>query len=200
MKRSTWNLGVWSIVGMLAASAQGWPWPPTLQSDQVRCEAGATIARISMGGTWWDTCVPTGMDMTVRNNRIDVFIRYDYPDNVGCGDALTDWRRSASVPITLDATHDVYATLTRHGVVLAGPTLMSPLIPRCDCASDVDDGFFTGQADGGVTIDDLIFFLYVFDLGDLAADLDDGSYTGMPDGGVTIDDLMYYLYRFSIGC
>lgn len=68
------------------------------------------------------------------------------------------------------------------------------------CVADVDDGSGAGFPDGGVTIDDLLYFLTVFESGDLAADVDDGSSTGTPDGGVTIDDLLYYLFRFEAGC
>ncbi len=68
------------------------------------------------------------------------------------------------------------------------------------CPADLDDGSGTGTPDGGVTIDDLIYFLTLFELGDVGADLDDGSGTGTSDGGVTIDDLIYFLTRFEGGC
>ncbi len=68
------------------------------------------------------------------------------------------------------------------------------------CVADVDDGSGTGTPDGGVTIDDLLYYLGVYADGFLAADIDDGSGTGTPDGGVTIDDLLYYLARFEAGC
>ena len=68
------------------------------------------------------------------------------------------------------------------------------------CVADVDDGSGTGTPDGGVTIDDLIYYLGLFEAGDVGADVDDGSGTGTPDGGVTIDDLIYYLTRFELGC
>jgi hypothetical protein len=68
------------------------------------------------------------------------------------------------------------------------------------CVADVDDGSGTGTPDGGVTIDDLLYYLLIFESGELAADVDDGSGTGTPDGGVTIDDLLYYLQRFELGC
>ncbi len=70
----------------------------------------------------------------------------------------------------------------------------------CPCVADTDDGSGTGQCDGGVTIDDLLYYLSIFEAGTLAADVDDGSFTGTPDGGVTIDDLLYYLFRFESGC
>lgn len=39
------------------------------------------------------------------------------------------------------------------------------LVIRANCAADVDDGFNTGQPDGGVTIEDLIYFLRIFESG-----------------------------------
>lgn len=68
------------------------------------------------------------------------------------------------------------------------------------CPADVDDGTATGTWDGGVTNDDLLYFLDVFELGTPQADLDDGSGTGLPDGGVTNDDLLFFLDRFELGC
>lgn len=68
------------------------------------------------------------------------------------------------------------------------------------CVADVDDGSGTGHPDGGVTIDDLLYYLSIFEAGSISADVDDGSGTGVHDGGVTIDDLLYYLQRFESGC
>lgn len=80
---------------------------------------------------------------------------------------------------------------------------------RCDagafeapepCVADFDDGSATGTRDGGVTVDDLIYYLQLFEVGDVAADVDDGSGTGQRDLGVTIDDLVYFISRFEGGC
>ena len=68
------------------------------------------------------------------------------------------------------------------------------------CIADQDDGSGSGACDGGTTIDDLLYYLAVFEAGELSADVDDGSSTGTTDGGVTIDDLLYYLFRFEGGC
>jgi spore coat protein A len=68
------------------------------------------------------------------------------------------------------------------------------------CPADYDDGSGLGVPDGGITIDDLLYYLDVYSQGAIAADLDDGSGTGTPDGGVTIDDLLYYLVRYAGGC
>lgn len=56
------------------------------------------------------------------------------------------------------------------------------------CIADFDDGSGSGNCDGGVTIDDLLHYLSLFDMGSPRADVDDGTATGVPDGGVTIDD------------
>ncbi len=68
------------------------------------------------------------------------------------------------------------------------------------CLADVDDGSGFGVADGGVTIDDLLYYLTQFEAGSLTADVDNGFGSGVADGGVTIDDLLYYLVRFEQGC
>jgi hypothetical protein len=68
------------------------------------------------------------------------------------------------------------------------------------CIADVDDGSGTGTPDGGVGIEDLLYFLVIYDAGQIAADVDDGSGTGRPDGGVGIEDLLYFLQRFDAGC
>ncbi|QQS08247.1 MAG: hypothetical protein IPK69_09595 [Phycisphaerales bacterium] len=68
------------------------------------------------------------------------------------------------------------------------------------CVADVDDGSGSGTPDGGVTIDDLLYYLNIFNQGSIGADVDDGSGTGTKDGGVTIDDLLYFLARFNSGC
>ncbi len=81
---------------------------------------------------------------------------------------------------------------TDHGT---NPTTGGP-----HCVADLDDGSFTGTPDDGVTIDDLIYYLYAFEMGFASADVDDGSFMGTPDGGLTIDDLLYYVERFELGC
>src|SRR5207245_1473896 len=72
-----------------------------------------------------------------------------------------------------------------------------PLPPLC--VADMDDGYGCGVPDGGVGIEDLIYYLGQFDAGNLRADVDDGSGLGHPDGGVGIEDLLYYLVRFDSG-
>lgn len=74
---------------------------------------------------------------------------------------------------------------------------------RLPCPADLDnDGVISngGTRDGGVTIEDLLYYLGQFSLGVVAADLDDGSGTGTPDGGVGIEDLLYFMQRYDAGC
>lgn len=71
------------------------------------------------------------------------------------------------------------------------------------CPADLDnDGDFGngGAPDGGVDINDLLYFLTGFEVGSVAVDLDNGSGTGTPDGGTDINDLLFFLVRFEAGC
>jgi hypothetical protein len=68
------------------------------------------------------------------------------------------------------------------------------------CPADLDDGSGSGTPDGGVDINDLLFFLVKFEAGAAAADLDDGSGQGIHDGGVDINDLLFFLVHFEQGC
>jgi len=78
----------------------------------------------------------------------------------------------------------------------------SPLVIRCmtGCVADLDDGAGGGTPDGGVGIEDLLFYLYLFNAGLPRADVDNGSGAGTQDGGVGIEDLLYYLQRYNAGC
>lgn len=76
---------------------------------------------------------------------------------------------------------------------------IEPLVGET-CPADLDNGTGTGTPDGGVDINDLLFFLTAFEAGTNEADLDNGTGTGTPDGGVDINDLLYFLVRFEAGC
>jgi probable HAF family extracellular repeat protein len=91
-------------------------------------------------------------------------------------------------------------TVCGYGVNTAGATEAFVAAIAGLCAADLDDGTGTGTLDGGVTLDDLVYFISRYAAGDNRCDLDDGAGFGNPDGGVTLDDLLFFLSRFSLGC
>ncbi len=68
------------------------------------------------------------------------------------------------------------------------------------CPGDLDDGSGAGTCDGGVDVNDLLYFLVAYEGGAAAADLDDGTRLGIPDGAVDINDLLFFLGHFHGGC
>lgn len=128
---------------------------------------------------------------------------------------------TATLSLTASSMVNVYAMYSAEGIAPAGTTAARiTLIFRqtglnagaafaddaklvrvqACCIADTDNGTGSGTPDGGVTIDDLLYYLSIFEGGSAAADVDDGTGTGIHDGGVTIDDLLYYLVRFEAGC
>ncbi len=85
-------------------------------------------------------------------------------------------------------------------VGLASPGAVVLTFQDPPCPADLDDGSGTGTSDEAVTIDDMLYYLALFQAGAVGADLDDGSSLGTPDGAVTIDDLLYFLNHFNAGC
>ncbi len=83
---------------------------------------------------------------------------------------------------------DAAITWVRRNVVAAG------------CVADLDDGSGMGQPDGGVDINDMLYFLGQYEQGLCGADLDGGDGNGVPDGGVDINDLLFFLAHYEAGC
>jgi uncharacterized membrane protein len=123
---------------------------------------------------------------------------------------LSDYLTSngVAVPSGLELAH--CTAVSSDGMTFAGYTANGPFgvqgfiatIPP-PCPSDLDnDGSLQngGTRDHAVTIDDLLFFLSAFEVGDLSADLDNGSSTGTHDNAVDINDLLFFLARFEQGC
>lgn len=68
------------------------------------------------------------------------------------------------------------------------------------CPADLASANGAG-CDGGVDINDLLYFLGQFEAGSAAVDVDnDGAEPQALDGGVDINDLLYFLVRFEAGC
>ncbi len=76
----------------------------------------------------------------------------------------------------------------------------SAVVGGAACPADVDDGTGTGARDGGVTVEDFVFYMNAFASGSLAADVDDGSFTGTLDGAVTVEDIVFFISRYASGC
>lgn len=114
-------------------------------------------------------------------------------------DSPVEGRQAFGGGITLNDANQIvfnaYLANGTMGVFIAQP---DPIVPACP--ADVDDGSGTGTRDGGVDINDLLYFLIQFEQGGSDADLDNGSGTGVPDGAVTIDDLLFMLVHFENGC
>ncbi len=68
------------------------------------------------------------------------------------------------------------------------------------CPADLDNGSNSGTPDGGIDINDLLYFLASFESGSAAADLDNGEGLGVLDGGIDINDLLFFLSHFEEGC
>jgi hypothetical protein len=88
---------------------------------------------------------------------------------------------------------------TNHGLINTVNSISSFTLVS-SCPADLDNGSGTGTTDGGVDINDLLYFLQRFEAGSIAADLDNASGTGTPDGGVDINDLLFFLAHFEQGC
>jgi hypothetical protein len=88
---------------------------------------------------------------------------------------------------------------TQHvGAAASGPRIIE--LDGFGCPADIDGGSGNGQPDGAVTVDDLLYYLNLFELGSTLADLDNGSGSGTQDAAVTIEDLLFFLARFEAGC
>ncbi len=125
------------------------------------------------------------------------------------------WRKGGSpLSDTASLTGSLTGTLTiasaassdagSYDCVVTNPcgeaTSNAALVSIGGCPADLDDGSGTGTPDGGIDINDLLFFLASYEAGDVAADLDDGSGAGTPDGGVDINDLLFFLGHYEAGC
>lgn len=143
------------------------------------------------------------MDLRVRNLRsltgepITVFLLNNGMFTVHQADEITMEVLTTDLPEACTGM-TIRASGTAGDEFSIGDISFDPVAPRC--VADVDDGSGTGTPDGGVTIEDLLHYLAIFDQGSIEADVDDGSATGTRDGGVTIDDLLYMLIRFEAGC
>jgi predicted dienelactone hydrolase len=135
---------------------------------------------VRSSGAWWGVASPAVTAMLAAGQSADVDVVIGIPQGASPNSAVM----TLTARSELDGGTRAFAFVTVSGL----------------CPADLDDGNASGVPDGGVTIDDLLFYLGLFEQGVVRADTDDGTGTGTPDGGVTIDDLLYYLVRFEAGC
>lgn len=145
-------------------------------------------------------------------------VQFHVRGNPGAGPYTYLWRRnlvpladsariSGSTTDTLIILNSQASDIGSYDCVLWGANSCNPVaalssarVPLNFCRADIDNGSGEGIPDGGVTIEDLLYYLDQYAQGTLRADLDDGTGTGTPDGGVTIEDLLYFLVRYEAGC
>ena len=128
-------------------------------------------------------------------------------DDVG----ITNYRWNEGVPILTQGaaatqgvslpvgTHTITLTVSDSALLTSTDTVVIVINPR-PCFADLDNGSGNGTPDGGIDVNDLLYFLSAFEQGSNAADLDNGSGTGVPDGGVDVNDLLFFLAHFEAGC
>lgn len=101
--------------------------------------------------------------------------------------------------VVAEQTYTNIHTAAFGGGEIRGQIRFAKLLPP-PCVADTDDGTGSGIPDGGVGIEDLLFYLGRYDAGTSRADVDDGNGEGCADGGVGIEDLLYFLFRYDGGC
>ncbi|MGD9789931.1 MAG: GC-type dockerin domain-anchored protein [Phycisphaerales bacterium] len=137
------------------------------------------------------------LDASASSDTDGTIVQYTFAE----GPTILAQGPSATANVSLPVgVHTITLTVTDDDTAIDTDTLTVTVNPAPACVADVDDGTGTGTPDGGVTVDDLLYYLTIYGQGALAADVDDGSATGTPDGGVTVDDLLYFLTRFNAGC
>jgi hypothetical protein len=157
-------------------------WTP----DPIAPEAFTFVTVFGPGGVEFNQVVlPTDTSVTI-------------PANTLTGD--TDYVMAIVFSSRFIYPNEGFVTATAVGARDTATDIAFRTAPGGGCVADVDDGSGTGTPDGGVGVEDLLYYLQLFESGDVGADVDDGSGTGTLDGGVGIEDLLYYLVRFDLGC
>ncbi len=114
----------------------------------------------------------------------------------------------ACVPLT-DVPSRIKITPSRWSTMVTSPggvVFIDDLEYLPICRADLDDGSGTGNPDGGVDINDLLYFLAEYEAGTTGADLSGLSgpngeeLLGFPDCGVDINDLLFFLAHYEGGC
>lgn len=167
-----------------------------------------TPLSVSASGPISPVCSASTVSLSATTNAADPRAIFWTRDGLILTDGPSPWggamiSGSNSLTLTLASVsaldNGTFACAASNACGLRTSNALPLAVVTC-CVADVDDGSATGTPDGGVTIDDLLYYLAIFEAGSTRADVDDGSSSGTPDGGVTIDDLLYFLARFESGC
>lgn len=196
------RMGWFGAMAVLASggSAIAQPfWPPTAFVVMPNCEGFQGDIGALFESVWPVTCHPLHARLDLEGRGLNFVVEWR-PDSRPCLNAVTAYQLQATRQAIRPGRYPTFATVYTEGRLHLGPTRMGELVIGCTCPADFDDGTGLGVPDGGVTINDAMYFFDGFFAGSLDVDMDDGSGTGMHDGGVTIDDVIYFLERFSGGC
>jgi Lamin Tail Domain len=169
--------------------------------------ASADLAAITiaMGGT-------SGRVAIVQNNVIvtDPTTDPDVRDFVGYASANFEGAGAAPAPSTtnalfrkLDGNQDTNQNFNDFDFFVPAPVnSASPAVPNTclpACPADLADINGNPNPDGGVDVNDLIYFLVRFEAGNMDLD-NDGVDPQVLDNATDISDLLFFLVHFEAGC
>jgi photosystem II stability/assembly factor-like uncharacterized protein len=223
IKVTTDGLSTWVNRSLHTAGGSGGEWERMRFTDAQNGWVGGYfghVAKTTDGGVTWTMVSPPGATLAYAVSDIEVISPLEAyvvgtPNNQSPATRpVRVWRTTAAGATWTLEGHSImhpddpsFTSATGLEVVLGvgtwtfgfGGFVVSNVVPRT-CPADFDDGTGTGTPDGGVGIEDLLYYLNLYEQGLVASDLDDGSGTGATDGGVGIEDLLYYLARYEAGC
>jgi hypothetical protein len=199
--------GVWAVYAVEFNLPN--PVPGDLTLRLTNLQSNSTFDTVPLDGVALESCLFVRTQPTPRRFCHEATLSISVEAAASHAPIVYQWRRNG-VPVsggdgpTLTLQRWEVQSTGMYDCLLINPagacSLVTDAVEVALCVADVFDPGTPGACDGGVTIDDLLYFLTLFEAGDTGADLDDGTSTGRPDGGVTIDDLVYYLARFEAGC
>jgi len=96
------------FVGQVMGS---WYWP----GGEVAIEPGepttSDVVSITLSGDWPDSCIPLGSEISVSAGEIYFDVIHDYPQDVGCFQAIMPWEKTETVGPLAAGGYTVYARL-----------------------------------------------------------------------------------------
>ena len=181
-----------------------WYWiTRSLQWQDVTDAATVTLPR-SAGAAWSRDITLTGNGAHLPPGFYAVVARTDLADSLRliCNGTTgaTPPSPGANMGGLVQYNFRLWADCDNDGVIDTGGLGARTFCHGDGCAADVDDGSGLGIPDGGVDINDMLFYLSIYEASAPGADVDDGSGTGTLDDGVDINDLLFFLDRYEGGC